>query len=302
MKTDILHLTDQSEHYPKRFQNYSHMPTDLYWSGNLPREDLPTVAIVGARMCSSYGRIQAFEFAKVFSNAGVQVISGLAYGIDAEAHKGALEGKTPTFAVLGCGPETCYPSANKALYHRILHQNGGIISEYPPGTPALPHHFPIRNRIISALADVVLVIEAKDKSGSLITANYAMEQGKSVYALPGSINDSLSIGCHRLIYDGAGIAYCPEVILEELGINVSGIFGEKEKMRKKHCFQDKNQEEVYNCLSLQPKNIETLTEETGLGYGDLCNALLQLELQGMIRETGLHNYIRCEMTSTSKRV
>ena len=161
-----------------------------------------------------------FGTGNFLSEHGVQVISGMAAGIDAEGHKGALEGGTPTFAVLGNGVDICYPSSSRGIYRRIPQKNGGIISEYEPGTRGRAYHFPARNRIISGLADLVLVVEAKEKSGSLITASCALEQGKMVYAIPGAVNDALSRGCHKLIYDGAGIAYSPEILLDEWGLSV----------------------------------------------------------------------------------
>ena len=138
---------------------------------------------------------------------GVAVISGLACGIDAAAHEGALRGKGKTFAVLGCGVDICYPKQNYPLMRRMLENGGGVLSEFPPGAEPLPWHFPIRNRVISALADVVLVIEAKEKSGSLITADYALEQGKTVFALPGRTTDATSRGCNRLIAQGAEMRF-----------------------------------------------------------------------------------------------
>ena len=211
-------ITKTSLEYPKKMMQYPSMPAKLYVKGRMPDPDKITVAVIGARMCSPYGRIQAFRYAKELSQAGVQIISGMALGIDSEGHKGALEGKMPTFAVLGSGVDVCYPKTNKKLYERILWENGGIISECPLGSEPVSWHFPARNRIISALSDAVLVVEAKENSGSLITAGFALEQGKMVYAIPGAVTDTLSRGCHKLIYDGAGIAYCPEIILEELGI------------------------------------------------------------------------------------
>ena len=206
--------------YPAKLREISGMPERLYYIGRFPENDRPSAAIVGARLCSTYGRIQAFRYGKFLSEHGVQVISGMAAGIDAESHKGALEGGTPTFAVLGNGVDICYPSSSRSIYRRIPQENGGIISEYEPGTRGRAYHFPARNRIISGLADLVLVVEAKEKSGSLITAACALEQGKMVYAIPGAVNDALSRGCHKLIYDGAGIAYSPEILLDEWGLSV----------------------------------------------------------------------------------
>lgn len=290
-KYQIRKIVEEDQEYPKKLHNYSRMPKELYVRGRMPGEQKPSAAIVGARMCSAYGRIQAFRYAKYLSEAGVQIISGLAYGIDAEAHKGALEGKTATFAVLGNGVDVCYPSGNRHLYERIVRGGGGILSEYPPGTPARNYHFPIRNRIISALADVVLVIEAKEKSGSLITARYAMEQGKAVYALPGPVNETLSSGCHRLIYDGAGIAYSPEILLEEWGIYRKNAQKEEEKKKITLASELKL---VYSGLGLRPKTAEDLVRETGLSPEKIRNNLLQLELMGAVRENGRNYYIKQE--------
>ena len=219
-QTRIRCARKDSSVYPARLQELPGMPKQLYYIGRFPDDDKPTAAIVGARLCSPYGRIQAFNYGKFLSEHGVQVISGMAAGIDAEGHKGALEGGTPTFAVLGNGVDICYPSSSRGIYRRIPEKNGGIISEYEPGTKGRAYYFPARNRIISGLADLVLVVEAKEKSGSLITAACALEQGKMVYAIPGAVNDALSRGCHKLIYDGAGIAYSPEILLDEWGLSV----------------------------------------------------------------------------------
>lgn len=285
----IIHCIDSnSREFPEKLKDIPDSPKCLYYKGRLPENGRPSIAIVGARMCSTYGRIQAFEFAKFLSRAGVQVISGLARGIDSEAHKGALEGDTPTFAVLGSGVDICYPAGSRSLYQRIPKTSGGIISEYPPGTQALPMFFPARNRIISGLADVVLVVEARERSGSLITANYALEQGKSVYALPGAVNDALSQGCHKLIYDGAGIAYCPEILLGEWGIF--------KKNRKKTDEKNKirlasDMKLVYSCLDLRPKNLDEIIRKTGFTPGKTSSLLIELKLLGLAAEVGRQNYV-----------
>ena len=279
----------ESKEYPEKMRNYSSMPGKLYIKGRLPDGAIPSVAIIGARMCSPYGRIQAFQYAKALSMAGVQIISGMALGIDSEGHKGALEGGTPTFAVLGSGVDICYPAANRALYSRILRESGGILSECPPGSSPKAWCFPARNRIISALADAVLVVEAKENSGSLITAGFALEQGKMVYAIPGAVNDALSLGCHKLIYDGAGIAYKPEIILEELGIT-SEKRRETEEKNNLGLASDLNM--VYSCLDLRPKNLDYVIRETGFPAGKISNMLVELELMGLVREAGRHYYVR----------
>ena len=185
MAMEIFTVGRGQEGYPERLMPFADMPSRLFVRGALPADEQKTAAIVGARICTAYGKSQAAFFAQVLAANGVAVISGLACGIDAAAHEGALRGKGKTFAVLGCGVDICYPKQNYPLMRRMLENGGGVLSEFPPGAEPLPWHFPIRNRVISALADVVLVIEAKEKSGSLITADYALEQGKTVFALPG---------------------------------------------------------------------------------------------------------------------
>ena len=285
----ILRISSKSAEYPEKLNNYPKMPEILFVKGRLPDRKKPSIAIVGARACSTYGRIQAFRYAKVLSSAGVQIISGMAYGIDAEAHKGALEGGTATYAVLAGGVDICYPAGNKALYERILREGGGIISEQPPGMRARNYFFPARNRIISGLADMVLIVEAREKSGSLITAQWALDQGKTVYAIPGPVNEELSIGCHKLIYDGAGIAYSPEILLRELVMN----YENKVKSDSKNDLGlASDLKLVYSCLDLRPKSTDFFIQKTGLPPRQIGSLLLELKLSGLIREIGRHYYIK----------
>ena len=285
----IRQISSKSAEYPQKLNNYPKMPEILFAKGNLPDAKKPTAAIVGARACSPYGRIQAFRYAKILSSAGVQIISGMAYGIDAEAHKGALEGGTPTYAVLAGGVDICYPSGNRPLYARILRENGGILSEQPPGMRARNYFFPARNRIISGLADLVLIVEAREKSGSLITAQWALDQGKIVYAVPGPVNEALSMGCHKLIYDGAGIAYSPEILLRELGLNCENKVKSPEKNDLGLASDLKL---VYSCLDLRPKSTDFLIRKTGLPPEKIGSLLLELKLSGLVREIGRHYYIK----------
>lgn len=190
--------------YPEKLRGIPDPPYALYVKGRLPDEVQKSVAVVGARMCSEYGRAAALQLARRLAAQGICVVSGMARGIDTAGHMGALEADGITCAVLGCGVDICYPKSNTQLYHDIL-QKGCILSEYPPGTPPQPGLFPQRNRIISGLSDVVVVVEARERSGSLITADQALEQGRDVYAVPGRMYDSLSVGCNGLIRQGAGI-------------------------------------------------------------------------------------------------
>lgn len=290
-ESEVRCIDRDSPEYPEKLKNYEDMPEMLYVKGRLPSSGRPSAAIVGARMCSPYGRIQAFRYAKELSQAGVQIISGLAWGIDSEGHRGALEGGTPTFAVLGNGADICYPRSSRGLYQRIIREQGGVFSEYPPGTQARKYFFPARNRIISALSDLVLVVEAREKSGSLITAQWALDQGKAVFALPGPVNEELSQGCHRLIYDGAGIALSPEILMRELGLNCKNKIKSKEK---DELGLASNLKLVYSCLDLRPENLDYFIQKTGFSAGKTSGLLMQLQVLGLASEVGRQHYVRCK--------
>ena len=195
-------------------------------------------------------------------------------------HRGALLAGGRTYAVLGCGVNIVYPPENWELYEQIA-KHGGILSEYPPDMAPQPGFFPMRNRIISALSDVVIIIEAKEKSGSLITADYALDQGKDVFALPGSIYDSLSAGCNRLIKQGAGILLSPQDLLEELSLSES----------KKQVLLEKEELLVYSTLDLHPKSIEELAQKTGMDLLRLTEVIFALEERGFA-EVAYQNYYR----------
>lgn len=211
----VFYLNDPG--YPKRLKQIPRPPAKIYVRGQLPGENEPAVAIIGARNCSDYGQDMAKWFAIELARKGVQIISGMARGIDGVSQWAALRAGGKSYGVLGCGTDICYPGENKPLYERLLRE-GGIISEFPPGTQPLSRNFPSRNRIISGLADIVLVIEAREKSGTLITVDYALSQGKDVFALPGRVGDYKSAGCNGLIHMGAFMALSPGDILEALGL------------------------------------------------------------------------------------
>ena len=280
-----------SEAYPQRLLELSDFPYALYVKGNLPDPASRKAAIVGSRRCTPYGEKYAVEFGKVLAQYGIEVISGLARGIDGMGQRGALMGNGKTFAVLGSGPDVCYPREHIGLYMDILEQGGGILSEYPTGTPPLAWHFPERNRIISGLSDVVLVMEAGEKSGSLITVDMALEQGRDIYALPGPVNSSLSRGCNYLIQQGAGLLTSPEMLLKEWGIDSCSVSDGKAKNKK---VLETPEKLVYSCLGLYPKNIEQIAEETKLSPRELVGLLVSLELQGYAREISKNNYVAAE--------
>lgn len=201
--------------YPKKLKYIPDPPYGIFVKGHLPDEERPSVAIIGARACSEYGKIVAKEFAGKLAYYGVQIISGMARGIDSVSQGACLCAGGQTFAVLGNGVDVCYPEELCELYNQIG-KNGGLLSTYAPGTPPVSANFPPRNRIISGLADVVLVVEARKKSGTLITVDMALEQGREVGIIPGRITDSLSQGCHDLIKQGATVIVDVEQLLEIL--------------------------------------------------------------------------------------
>lgn len=285
----ISFVSLEDGNYPKRLRKIEDAPFGLYIKGTLPNEAPKTVAVVGARRCSAYGRAVAKRLGKAFADNGVQVISGMADGIDAAGHWGALEGKGTTIAVLGCGVDVCYPAANRALYEEII-KNGAVLSEYPPKTAPLAGYFPARNRIIAGLCDVVIVVEAKKRSGSLITADLALEQGKDIYAVPGRIFDELSDGCNMLIYQGAGIISDIENLLAELEVSLPTV-EQPESFAKLSL--EKEERLVYSCVDLRPKSLEELLQLTGCPLPQLIDVLACLVRKGFITEIFKNRYIRC---------
>ncbi len=201
--------------FPARLRDIPDPPFSLYVKGELPNPVVPSVAIIGARMCSDYGRYMARQFGRGLALSGVQVISGMARGIDGLAQHAALSAGGKSFGILGCGVDICYPEENRDVYEE-LQKNGGIISEFPPGMEPVSKFFPMRNRIISALSDILLVVEARQKSGTSITVDTALEQGREVLAVPGRVTDRLSDGCNYLISQGAGVAISIEDVLDRL--------------------------------------------------------------------------------------
>ena len=219
---------------------------------------------------------------------GAEVLSGMARGIDAYGHIGALKAGGNTYAVLGCGVNICYPRTNQKLYEDIL-SHGGIISEYPPETEPIAQLFPARNRIISALSDVVVIVEAKERSGSLITADFALEQGKDIYAVPGRVTDSLSMGCNNLIRQGAGIINSVEDFVKDLELYACNDTTQ-ENFNK--LLLEKDESLVYACLSLRPKSMEELLKKTGFARPQIADILQRLIQKDFITESFKNYYIR----------
>ena len=201
--------------YPQRLREIPDAPFGIFYKGTLPEDTVPSVAVIGSRDCSGYGSYVAEELGKYLGEHGVQVISGMARGIDGISQEAAIGAGGISFGVLGSGVDICYPSSNRKLYEQLI-QQGGVLSAYVPGTLPVPQNFPPRNRIVSGLADALVVVEARSKSGTLITVDMALEQGKEVYVVPGRVTDRLSDGCNNLLKQGAGVFLSPEEFVKEL--------------------------------------------------------------------------------------
>ncbi|MCI9137548.1 MAG: DNA-protecting protein DprA [Lachnospiraceae bacterium] len=283
----------QDAEYPRRLRQIYNPPYGLYYRGKLPEEERKAAAVVGARNCSFYGKSMAESIGFHLAGQGISLISGMAAGIDGASHRGALQAGGDTYGVLGCGVDVCYPASHRELYESLTEQ-GGVLSEYPPHTQPLAMFFPQRNRIISGLSDVVIVVEAKEKSGSLITADFALEQGKEIYAVPGRVGDTMSQGTNRLISQGAGIFLSIEDFQKEM--NLFAGFAEF-SVKKKKLLLEKSERLVYSCLDLSAKNLDELMAETGLSLRELMKNLESLREKGCILELYKNYYGRREPDS-----
>lgn len=278
------------EEYPYKLRHCCRPPFALYVKGALPKKEETTIAIVGARECSSYGRELAFYFAKVLADQGIGIVSGLARGVDTAAHMGALKGKGKTYAVLGNGVDICYPAENRKLYEGINAAKGGLLSEYPPGVLPSSYHFPMRNRIISGLSDGILLVEARRRSGALITVEHGLDNGRDIFVIPGKITDDLSAGCNQLIKAGAIPVTGPGDLLDYYGILSKAQPGEGVK---KNNVLDLNEKMVYSRLCLEPKHIDEIAAECGFALPETMKILFSLEAKLLIKQSVKNYYIRC---------
>jgi DNA processing protein len=270
-------LTLHDAAYPPALANIPDPPPLLYLKGWPELLAAPMLAIVGSRNASLQGRTNAEVFAQALSCAGLTIVSGLALGIDACAHLGALAGPSSTVAVIGTGADTVYPARNHALAHRIA-QEGCIVSEYALGTPPLAANFPRRNRIISGLAAGVLVVEAAARSGSLITAQVAAAQGRDVFAIPGSIHSSLSKGCHKLIKEGAKLVESAADVLEELRMSPLATMA----IAAPAAATSRAGQAVLDAMGYEPAEPDALAVHCATAPGPLSLVLLELELAGHV--------------------
>ncbi|HEY1772046.1 MAG TPA: DNA-processing protein DprA [Gammaproteobacteria bacterium] len=297
-QTQLLALSDPA--YPPLLRQIPDPPFALFVRGDVTLLSEPQLAMVGSRNPSVEGRRNAEEFAEYLAKCGLVITSGMALGIDAACHKGALKGGK-TVAVWGTGLDKAYPPRNRELAAEII-EKGAVVSEFPPGTPPLPMHFPRRNRIISGLALGTLVVEAAKQSGSLITARTASEQGREVFAIPGSIHNPMARGCHRLLRDGAKLVESAGDILEELApllgvtalpVPPAGLDAAAEPSAP----EDPEYKLLLNSLDFAPTSVDSLVERTGLTPDVVSSMLLMLELQGHVEASPGGRYSRVNKRS-----
>ncbi len=290
LERKIRFLTCKDQEYPSRLKKLKHPPYGIYCIGNLPGEENPAAAVIGARECSEYGRFIARAFAGRMAEAGIAIISGMARGIDGIAQQGAVDAGGATYAVLGCGVDICYPASNIKLYEEIIATGGGILSVFVPGMEPQKRNFPERNRIVAGLSDILLVVEARQKSGTWITVDMALEQGKNVYAVPGRLTDRLSDGCNLLIRQGAGIALSPEDLIREVEIlkNRQGMSRQENEERTKPQNAQK-EEGIYKFLDFSPRTADELLKQMrkagkNVELSEVLSELILLCMEGKARQ------------------
>jgi DNA processing protein len=281
----ITVLTWNDEGYPTRLKELVHSPPVLYVRGEIIPDDHWAVAIVGTRRITAYGNQVAERIATHLSHAGITIISGMARGIDGVAHKAALGAGGRTIAVFGCGVDRIYPPEHRKLADQII-ERGALISDYPPGTAPEASNFPPRNRIISGLSMATVVVEAGKKSGALITASYAAEQGREVFAVPGNILAAQSRGTNRLIQDGARVLLDPQEILEILDLTR---FTEQSAARNV-LPSNALEAQLFGILSHDPMHVDEIRNQTSLNIEEVTSTLALMELKGMVRQVGGMRY------------
>ena len=287
-RENIRFIIQKEAAYPNRLRKIYDAPYGIFQKGQPYEEKELSIAIVGSRYPTTYGFEISKKFAKELAQQGVQIVSGLARGVDGTVHREIIDKKGQAVGVLGCGIDLIYPKENFQLFYD-MYANQTVISEYPPGSEPLKWHFPERNRIISGLSDGILVTEARARSGSLITADFALEQGRDVYAIPGRITDALSAGCNSLIRQGAGAVSDLESFVQELAPD-PGAGGETCTFEK--LLLEKEERLVYSCVDLRPKSMEELLEETDLSVPELAQILGILLKKGFVTEAFKNCYIR----------
>lgn len=284
MTNNINHININHKLFPKQLLQIKYPPKQLYVAGGNLNNNLPKVAIIGSRKPTLYGQKVVKDIASKLARAGVIIVSGLAYGIDSMAQQAAVEAGGITWAVLAGGLDKIYPAANLSLAKKIVASGGSLISEYPEGVSSMKHHFIARNRLVSGLSDGVLVIEAAPKSGTQITANFALEQNKIIMAVPGEIYKENSGGTNNLIKAGAEVITSADDVLNALSLKMKII--EPKKVKGDNDAQDR----IIASLNKGLSDSEDLLEDTGLDLSDYSMNMTMLEIKGIIRPTGANHW------------
>ena len=289
----IVYLSRNNPRFPALLGKIPDPPVGIFFIGTLPADNTEKVAIIGSRRCSEYGLLSARLLAKPLAEEGVVVVSGMARGVDSMAHRGALQGGGMTIAVLGCGVDICYPAENRELRKEIIN-SGCVMSEYPPGTRPAPAFFPARNRIISGLSLGVVVTEAGKKSGTLITVDTAIDQGREVLAVPGNISSKLSQGTNKLIQEGAHPIADYTDILNALKISPSPVSEEKVKNSEKNIANNlaPDEKQVYDSLAFDAVSFDMLLNLTNINPSRMHMICTGLELKGLARKLPGNRYVK----------
>ena len=288
----IRFISRDSQEFPGLLKEISDPPIGLYIIGTLPTDNMPCTAIIGSRKCSQYGLSTARKFGMDLARNGVVIVSGMARGIDSMAHRGAIDGGGFTIAVLGCGVDVCYPPENHKLKDEIA-KNGCVVSEYPPGVEPHASHFPARNRIISGLSHVTVVVESAKRSGTLITVDQALEQGRNVMAVPGNITNKYSEGTNNLIKQGAEPAVSYQDVLHILGMGTEASPNKQEKPKEETAPHIAPEEKlVYDMLDFEPTAFEELIKKTESQPHVVQYILTKLEIKGYVKKLPGLRYVK----------
>ncbi len=284
VKKKISFICVSEKEYPQRLKKIKNPPIVLFVKGKIDfnSSEAKFLAIVGTRRITSYGRSVTELFSSGLAQSGLIIVSGLAIGVDAQAHVSCLESGGKTIAVLGNGVDVCYPRENQKIYDRILENNGVIISEYPPGEPPNPGNFPSRNRIVAGLSDGVLVTEGASDSGSLITANFGLEFGRKVFAVPGPITSSLSAAPLRLIEKGAKLVITPDDVIKELGLKINDL----RKDEKRFAGLSSEEKKIVEILENESLHFDEIVRRLKIDPSNLGTILSMMEMKGIIKNSG----------------
>lgn len=283
---DIKIIYKEDKNYPERLMQLKKPPRRLYVLGDESLLNKKSIAIIGSRDCTEYGYRQAVKFSKELSKNNICIVSGMAVGIDSAAHIGAKYEKGKTIAVLGSGFNNIFPKENKELFYSILENGGCIVSEYEPNMEYKSEYFPERNRIVSGLSDGLLVVEARHRSGTSITARYAKELGKDIYCIPTNLEETTGVGTGRLIQNGAKLVLTPDDILADLGFNVQ----DDNTYDEIEYEVDEQYKSIYDVLSRMPMNVNDIVKKSKKSMIEVNATLTMLELQGLVKQSGINEF------------